>query len=58
MYIMIKILMESTHVLLSSFHLNGHTKGFPISLTDLKTLPCARQQTVNIIVGLEKLIVE
>ena len=50
--------MESTHVLLSSFHLNGHTKGFPISLTDLKTLPCARQQTVNIIVGLEKLIVE
>ena len=50
--------MESTHAMLRSFHLNGHTKGFPISLTDLKTLPCARQQTVNIIVGLEKLIVE
>ena len=28
--------MESTHVLLSSFHLNGHTKGFQISLTGFK----------------------
>ena len=50
--------MESTHILLRSFHLNGRTKGFPISLTDLKTLPCARQQILNIIVGLEKLMVE
>ena len=50
--------MESTHVLLRSFHLNGNTKGFQISVPDVKTFPCARQQTVNIIVGLEKLIVE
>lgn len=51
--------MEITHVMLRSFHLNGRTKGFQISLTDVKTLrPCARQQTVNIIVWLEKLIVE
>ena len=50
--------MESTHVLLRSFHLNGHTKGFQISVPDVKTLPCARQQILNIIVGLEKLIVE
>ena len=50
--------MESTHVMLRSFHLNGHTKGFPISVPDVKTLSCARQQTVNIMVGLEKLIVE
>ena len=28
--------MESTHVLLRIFHLNGHNKGFPISETDLK----------------------